>query len=302
MAHQPILPSNVADPTAMDRRERSCIAEFSRRLRTVRQAYVAVLDRIPRQSVTVNAETTQYTITPELLAGLLTEVALQVDRILLQNEVGQLWFVEAGVVPAYQAGAAQQFTNLSVQSATYAASRQNLTALITSQPYQTRLGFLKLRVEDSLRGYSAGVQAQMSQVLQDGLVTGRNPRDIAKLLADQTGVAYRKAETIARTEVPGALRAARLQEAEQATADLGILSREMHFSALSPTTRPSHRARMGKLYTSQEQREWWATVPNMINCKCSTITVLVDADGKPLTPGIVARAQSLLEKNPAPSQ
>ncbi|QJD55158.1 putative head morphogenesis protein [Pseudomonas phage MR14] len=298
----PILPSNLADPTGQDRRERAVIAEFSRRLRTVRQAYVAVLDRIPRQTVTVNAETTQYTITPELLAGLLTEVALQVDRILLQNEVGQLWFIEAGVVPAYQAGAAQQFTNLSVQSATYAASRQNLTALITSQPYQTRLGFLKLRVEDSLRGYSAGVQAQMSQVLQDGLVTGRNPRDIAKLLADQTGVAYRKAETIARTEVPGALRAARLQEADAARSELGIKTLECHLSALSPTTRKTHRDRHATLHTTQDQRDWWSRDGNFANCKCSTVSVLVDDKGQPLTPGVISRAKAMLEKNPAPSQ
>lgn len=302
MPHQPILPSNVKDPTGQDSRERACIAEFSRRLRTVRQLYVALLDRIPRQAVTVNAEVTLYTITPELLASMLDDAGRQVDRLLLENEQGNLWFLEAGVQPAYQAGAAQQLANLSVQSAAYAASRQNLTALITSQPYQTRLGFLNVRVADTLKGYSAGVQAQMSQVLQDGLITGRGTREIAKRLADQTGVEYSKAENIARTEIPGALRAARLQEAEQATADLGIMSKEMHMSALSPTTRPSHRARHGKLYTSQEQRVWWATKPNMFRCKCSTITVLVDAEGKPLTPGVLARAQAMLEKNPAPSQ
>lgn len=298
MAHQPILPSSVTDPTGQDRRERACIAEFSRRLRSVRQAYVAALATIPRQVVNV----TQYDISAPLLTLTLDEVDRQVDRLLLENDRGDLWFIEAGVEPAYQQGAAQQLSNLSVQSAAYAASRPNLTALLTSQPYQTRLALLKARVGTSLQGYSDGVKAHMSQVLQDGLAAGRGARDIATRLAEQTGVEYRRAETIARTEVPGALRAARLQEAEQATSELGIMSREIHLSALSPTTRPSHRARHAKLYTSQEQREWWATVPNMINCKCSTITVLVDAEGKPLTPGVVARAQRLLELNPAPSQ
>lgn len=299
MAHQPLLPSNSVDPTGQDRRERACIAEFSRRLRSVRQLYVAAIPAPVRAS---NADVTQYDTTPTLLASSLDEVGRQVDRLLLENDRGDLWFIEAGVEPAYQQGAAQQLSNLSVQSAAYAASRPNLTALLTSQPYQTRLGFLKARVTSTLQGYADGVKAHMSQVLQDGLAAGRGARDIARRLADQIGIEYRKAETIARTEVPGALRASRLQEAEQATKELGIQSREMHFSALSPTTRPSHRARHAKLYTAQEQRTWWATSPNFYNCKCASITVLVDAEGKPLTPGVVARAQRLLETNPAPSQ
>lgn len=299
MAHQPILPSNPADPTGQDRRERGAIAEFSRRLREVRLLYVAALNAIPSQVIQVNADVTQYNITPEALAVSLDEVGRQVDRLLLENDRGDLWFTEAAVEPAYQQGAAQQLSNLSVQSAAYAASRPNLTALLTSQPYRTRLGFLKVRVADTLRAYAEGVKSHMSQILQDGLAAGRNARDVAKRMADQIGIEYRRAERIARTEIPGALRQARLEEAQQATTELGLLTREMHMSALSPTTRPSHRARHGKLYTVQEQREWWSIVPNMINCKCSTVTVLVDANGKPLTPGVVDRAKAMLEKNPA---
>lgn len=301
MAHQPILPSNPADPTSQDRRERGAIAEFSRRLREVRLLYVAALNAIPSQVIQVNADVTQYNITPEALAVSLDEVGRQVDRLLLENDRGDLWFTEAAVEPAYQQGAAQQLSNLSVQSAAYAASRPNLTALLLSQPYRTRLGFLKVRVADTLRGYAEGVKSHMSQILQDGLAAGRNARDVARRMADQIGIEYRRAERIARTEIPGALRQARLEEAQQATTELGLLTREMHMSALSPTTRPSHRARHGKLYTVQEQREWWSIVPNMINCKCSTVTVLVDADGKPLTPGVVDRARAMLEKNPAPA-
>lgn len=266
MAHQPILPSNPADPTGQDRRERGAIAEFSRRLRDVRLLYVAALNAIPSQVIQVNADVTQYNITPEALSVSLDEVGRQVDRLLLENDRGDLWFTEAAVEPAYQQGAAQQLSNLSVQSAAYAASRPNLTALLTSQPYRTRLGFLKVRVADTLRGYTEGVKSHMSQILQDGLAAGRNARDVARRMADQIGIEYRRAERIARTEIPNALRQARLEEAQQATVELGLLTREMHMSALSPTTRPSHRARHGKLYTVQEQREWWSIVPNMINC------------------------------------
>ena len=300
MAGSPILPSSIHDPTGQDRRERGAINNFDARLQRVRNLYVTALVGFGSQRVTTNADQPQYLLTPEVLASVLDDVGQQVDRILLEGGSRDLWFTEAYVQPAYQQGTAQQYTNLSVQSTQYAASRESLTALITSQPYRTRLGFLKARVFDSLKGFADGVKSRMSQVLQDGLAIGKGTRDIAAQLTEQIGIEKSKASLIARTEVPGALRAARLAEADQASTDLGLLTREMHMSALSPTTRPTHRARHAHLYTTQEQREWQWTSPNFFNCKCSSVTVLVDKDGKPLTPGIIARAQAMLAKNPAP--
>lgn len=302
MAGQPILPSRTDDPTGVDALERRAIRDFSRRLDSVRNLYVTALAGIAVRRVVVNATTYQYETTPTALAFALDDVGRQVDRLLLQGGLDDLWFNTLYIEPASEVGAGQQFTNLSVQSAQYAATRQNLTTLLTSQPYQTRMGFLKARVADSLTGYAATVKSKMSQVLQDGLALGKGAREIARNLTKQIGVEKSRAELIARTEVPGALRAARLAEADQATQELGTKSKELHFSALSPTTRPDHRARHGKLYTTQEQRLWQNTPPHMYNCKCSSITVLLDADGNPLTPGVIARAQRLLELNPAPSQ
>lgn len=298
----PILPSNIEDPTGQDRRERGAIADFSRRLSQVRRLYVQAVAALPSRQVTVNATTTEYLLTPELLAVTLAGVADQVDRILLEGGTSDLWFTSAYVQPAYQQGTAQQMTNLSVQSQAYAASRSSLATLLSSQAYQTRLGFLRSRVFDSLKGFSQGVASRMSQVLQDGLAVGKNALAIARDITAQTGIEKRRAELIARTEVPGALRQARLAEADQATADLGLKSKEMHLSALSPTTRPSHRARHAHLYTTQEQREWWSQDGNRYNCKCSTVTVLLNDKGDPLTPGIIAKARAMLDKNPVPSQ
>lgn len=302
MVAQAILPSNVKDPTSQNRREVGAINDFDRRLAKVRALYIGLLGRIPYQVVTVNASVYQYELTPEMLQMQLDDVGAQVDRILLEYTGRDLWFTDAYVEPAYKQGTAVQYSNLSVQSTAYAASRPTLDALLTSQPYRTRLGFLKARVAESLKGYAAAVRTHMGQVLSDGLAIGKGTREIAAQLTKQVGIESRAAERIARTEVPGALRAARMAEADQAGADLGILTKEMHFSALSPTTRPTHRARHAHLYTTQEQRLWWDSGGERFNCKCSTITVLVDKDGKPLNPGVVARAQALLARNPAPEK
>lgn len=266
MAGQAVLPSNAQDPTGQDRRERGAINNFDRRLAKVRALYIGMLGRIPYNRVQVNADVYQYQLTPEMLQFQLDEVGAQVDRLLLEYESRDLWFIESYVEPAYQQGTAVQLSNLTVQSAAYAASRPTLTALLTSQPYRERLGFLKARVTESLKGYAAGVRSHMAQVLSDGLAIGKGTREIAAQLTKQVGIESRAAERIARTEVPGALRAARLAEADQVKTDLGILSREMHFSALSPTTRPTHRDRHAKLYTTQEQRLWWDKDGNRFNC------------------------------------
>ena len=81
-----------------------------------------------------------------------------------------------------------------------------------------------------------------------------------------------------------------MEEAQAAERDLGLQSREMHISALLPTTRETHRARHGTLHTVQEQKDWWSQNGSRINCRCSTITVLVDAAGQPYAKRIVELA------------
>lgn len=297
MARQPILPSNPHDPTSQAGREARAEKDWNRRLAAIEKLYRDALERIP--AVTVNA--TQYDISPPVLQLTLDDIGAQVDRLLLQGGQQDLWFTEAYVEPAYVQGTAQQFSNLSVQSAAYAATRQNLTALISSPAYQTRLAFLKQRQYDNMVGLSADIKRSMSLILQDGLAAGLNTRTIAANLTAQTGIEQRRAALIAQTEIPGALRQARMAEADQVTRDLGILSREMHLSALLPTTRATHRSRHATLHTTAEQREWWSQDGNRYRCHCSTVTVLVDENGKPLTPGVVDRARAMLEKNPAPA-
>lgn len=289
----PILPRNPKDPTSQNRREVAAIADFARRLRQVGKLYADALKRIPYRVVTVNAKIYQFDLNPDILANILGEIGEAVDRILLEGGPDQLWFTQEYVVPAYQQGTAQQWANLGAQSEAYQASRPQLESLLTSEPYRRRIGYLRAREFELMQGFTAETKAHMSRILADGLATGQNPLEVARSLTKQLGVEERRAERIARTEIPTAFRQARLDEAEQAQIELGIQSREMHLSALSPTTRPTHRARHATLHTTAEQRQWWQRDANSVNCKCSAVTVLVDAKGAPLTPGIVERAKRM---------
>lgn len=288
-----ILPRNEEDPTGQNSREVRAMRAFAVKMNQVGRLYQDALKATPVQAVTVNQKVYQFDLNPDILANLLAEIEQTVDRILLEGGEDRLWFSVDYVIPAYQQGTATNWANLGAQSTEYAASRATLETLLMSPPYQRRIGFLRARQFENMVGFSNTAKTQMSRILSDGMVNGLNPLDISRQLTQQLGVEKRRADRIARTEVPNAFRQARLDEAQAAAVDLGIRSVEMHLSALSPTTRPSHRARHATLHTAQEQRLWWAQDGNSVNCKCSTVSVLVDAKGVPLDPTAVKRAEAM---------
>lgn len=297
MARQPILPSSAADPTGQDRRERAAINDFASRMSVIQRGMLRILDKQEYTVVTINSAQMQanetvyrFRLDETILANINAEIALLIDTILLEGGMENLWFLAAYVEPAYRQGTAQSWTNLSVQSELYAASKPTLESILLSEPYRRRIGLLKAREFEEMRGLSSRMKTDLGNTLTRGMVAGENPRKIAKDIEARIGVSKSRANLIARTEITNALRQARMAEADDASENLGITSKQMHISAFSPTTRIEHAKRHGKLFTTQEQRAWWSLSKNVCNCKCSTIEVLVDEKGEPLTPSIIERA------------
>ncbi|MDW2743354.1 phage minor head protein [Atlantibacter subterraneus] len=260
----PILPGNLNDPTGADRLERGAINEFGKRIRRIAKAYQDILDRIPA-SPAVNLRYT-FDLDTSLLSMLLENASALVDEILYGGNETNFWYWRDYVNQAYQRGTAQEFANLSQQSAVYAAGRENLQQLLLSEPYQRRLLLVRTRVFEEMKNLSARIKSEMARVLTDGMGRGQNPRDIAKRLTEQTGIVISRAKRIARTEITTALRRARWDESDEAEAQYGIMTRQMHLSALSPTTRRKHALRHGHLYTTEEVRDWYSVDGNAINC------------------------------------
>lgn len=297
MTKAPILPSNKADPTGADRLERGAMNEFKRRIRLIRAGYIAALNRIPAHQMVVNKQSVTttgsyaYLLDDAILAILFADTGAMVDEILLGGGVTDNWFFRAYVGVAVVRGTAQTYANLAHQSPAYSAGRQSLEALLRSDPYRARVALVRARVFEEMEGLAGDVRANMARILADGIGRGKNPREIARNLTEQAGIEARRANRIARTEITTALRRARMDEADAARDAYGIVSKQMHISALSPTTRITHAARHAKLYTTDEQRDWWSQDANSINCKCSTAEILVDDEGKPLVPAIIERAR-----------
>lgn len=301
MARQAILPRNAADPTGQDARERKAIADFKSRMLDIQRGTLRILDSIPVQAVTINSailsvnETVyRFDLDENVLARMNQELELLIQSILLEGGERSLWFMQAYVQPAYQQGTAQSVANLTVQSAEYALARPTLESVILSDPYRRRLSLVRARQFENMKGFALGsVKRDLANTLMQGMAQGLNPRDIAKNIRKTIDISESRARTIARTEITNALRQARMDEDDSAGENLGIRTKQMHLSAFSPTTREDHAKRSGNLYTTEEQREWWSFSKNVVNCKCTTIAVLVDDEGKPLTPSIVERAKRI---------
>ena len=252
---------------------------FARRIKKVSQGYIRLLNRIPSEPV-VNKKY-QFDLDPNYLSIILRDGELMVDEVILQGGEFNNFFFNEYVSTAYERGTAQEYANLAQQSTAYAATQQSVATILLSEPYQLRMALVRARVFEEMKGLSAQVKADMARILTDGIARGLNPREVARNLNEQSGIEIRRANRVARTEITTALRRARMDEADEASEVLNFETRQVHISALSPTTRPNHASRHGKIFTTDEQRDWWARDGNSINCKCSTVTILTDKEGRP---------------------
>lgn len=288
MARSPIIPSNFGDPTGTDSIERRAMADCLARVALSTRAYIDALDQIEFVAIATNARY-EFRTLPNILSQILELTGQLVDSLFTEGGQRNLWFSVGYVVPAYEKGTGQAWRNLGVQSTQYASTRPTIQSLLQSEPYQNRIGLIRAREFENMKGLSATIKQNMSQQLTAGLAQGIGPREIAKNLTEQAGIEESRANRIARTEVNQALRTARLDESQDAKQRLGILLKVMHLSALSPTTRATHAARSGNLYTVEEERDWYADDGNAINCKCSQTEVVVDKQGQPLSKGLIDR-------------
>lgn len=185
---------------------------------------------------------------------------------------------------AYQGGAATAERSLR----TILDDSTDLTKPLVGTPFLQRVAYVKARVFEEMKGFLGTTGARLGSVLLEGLADGDSIVVIKSRMIEEFGIASSRAETIARTEVIGALRRGRTDQAEAAAAELGIEIQMMWFSALSPTTRQSHAERHGQTYTPDEIRDFYSEDGNGINCKCSQVEVIMK-DGKPLQEKLVAR-------------
>lgn len=181
---------------------------------------------------------------------------------------------------SYREGVAKAVENLSRLSDDYTRS---VTMHLASNPVLRRAALAGARVFEFMEGFASDTAADLGRVLFQAVQDGENPRNVARLIRRRFAVSKTRAERIARTEITGALRRGRVDEARDAEDKFGIKVKMLWYSALIPDrSRLSHMQRHGNLYTTDEVTEFYSEAGNAINCLCSQTEVTIGKDGEPV--------------------
>ena len=288
-----IVPTRTErDPTRQAGNRLRAKVEISRRVRSVRESVIQMLDGIPVDKITVNKTRYEYRVSPDKMAGLLDELEFLFYQALEVDYFARGWFLNQYLGNAWQDGTTQAFTrlkSLAESAAPDIAEAMNLDSVLTSPEYARRFELVSARSFENMKGFAGQAARDLGQILGQGIALGQSPRIIARDIREKFDQieGYRSLR-IARTEINHSYREARYEETKDVRDRLGLEVKVMHISALIDTTRRNHADRHGKLYTLEEQREWWATGSNEINCLCSTAEV-VFINGKPTQEKLIDR-------------
>lgn len=292
----PIIPGTPKDRTGSVGIIRRAISEINQRFAGLQADVLAIFDGIRvygSNDVALTSERTIYGLTGEEMAA--TSYALQqaLDRwIAGQRDPGKVFWWDKYDSDAAQTGTTQTVANLRNLSDSYAAAR-SLEQVVFSEPYRNRVAVAQIKSYDHWTGASAEIKAELSQIIGRAVVDGKNPKAVRTEIMERLDVSGSKAAQYAQTDITDTLRQARWAEADYATEQFGFATAMLWTSALLPTTRPTHAARNGKVYTTDEVRDFYGKNGNRYRCHCGQTECLLDSDGNPiLTQGLKDKMQA----------
>ncbi|ATM42159.1 TPA: phage head morphogenesis protein [Klebsiella pneumoniae] len=232
----------------------------------------------------VNAGKFIYDMSAQELADLLEAVQSILDDYLLEGGEQNLWAMDYVAAEA-QRGTLEAFNNLSQQSQVY-ASQTTLQQLLSSPAYQNQIASAYISTYSDWKLEADRARGDLANIIADAVGRGVNPRETAQVVSKRLDVSMGRAKTIAQTEQVGALRQAQWNETDWAADRLGLNTGLLWLSALKPTTRSWHASRHGKVYTTEQVRDFYAENGNRYNCYCSQIPVLLNDDGSIFNKGL----------------
>lgn len=302
----PIVPRSKVDPTRSAKQVSAMFRDIEERYLGIKRAIKVLFDQRltgrerdvnshnwhflchvngeDQRLYQVNAGKFIYDMTPQELAELLEAVQGILDDYLLEGGEQNQWAMDYVVAEA-QRGTLEAFNNLSQQSPYY-ASQTTLQQLLSSPGYQNQIASARLTTFSDWKAISDAARADLTGIITDAVARGVNPRETASVISKRLDVSMSRAKNIAQTEQVGALRQAQWNETDWAADRLGLNTGLLWLSALKPTTRSWHASRHGRVYTTEEVRDFYAENGNRYNCYCSQIPVLLNDDGSIFNEGL----------------
>lgn len=285
----------TADPAKLGSKVTAAEKEVRRKIRRIKKHVDGWVAMVPKQERTVNKVYT-YDLDEELYRRIVNAIGGVLDSEWLAGGEAELWLMREYVQPAYNQGIAQTAAALGAQLATVKLSQQAAQALMYEPAYLKRIGLVRARVFEEMQGFTDSTRKDLAETLARSMGAGHGAERVRDDIMRRIGVSEARAMRIARTEIATAHKQATLDETDDAADRYDLKTMMMQLSAFAATSRQSHMARHGKLFTTDEVRQWLARDSNGINCLCSFIPVLVDRQGKPLSDSIMRRAQQIKKR------
>lgn len=305
----PIVPRSKVDPTRSAKQVSAIFRDIEDRYLGIKRALKALFDqRLTGREREVNShnwhflchvngdEPTLYQVnagkfiydmSAQELADLLGIVQTILDDYLLEGGEQNFWAMDY-VTAEYERGTFSAYTNLSQQSPVYAA-QTSIHQLLSSPAYLNQIAASRVTTYSDWRGISDDARRDLAGVISDAVSRGVSPRETASVISKRLDVSMSRAKTIAQTEQVGALRRAQRNETDWAKERLGLNTAILWISALKSTTRPTHAARHGKTYSTEEVAEFYSKNGNAFNCYCANVPCLLDDQGKLYNDGLTEK-------------
>lgn len=287
-----------ADPTGQARNRQRSTRRLQSRVSVAQREVKALFRSIPKSSIKkTRIQNAQQTVVYDYeidIAELERTVEMIINAQLLETQTDVMpfdWYWKEDVERPYREATAEEVRDFNVLIAQAVVAGATLPLLVSpdgmpveqvllSQHYRQALNAAQTDNFRVIRNLSRRTSAQVMKVISDGIQAGDTPTSISNQITERFDVAKSSAKRIAETEVNKAYNDAQLNAADALETETGLRSAVMHISALLPTTRATHAARHGNVYTVADQLQWWNSGTNRINCKCTTRTVLIDRSGK----------------------
>lgn len=293
---KPVIPKSETDPAGAKKSVSASYRKLNQKLKRIQRGVLKLIDGIPRKAVTINAlKNSERRYVYEVDANELQNISFFIQQLiyeeLLGNPNGTLanrWWMNAYIENQYKRGTGQALRstqNMATVSAvgpeaSQAARAIQLEGILLSPGYQNRIGLLKARTFNDMLGLSDDMKKDLAGVLSRGMAAGEGIQKIKSDIVKRVGVNQSRAERIARTEINNAARESYSAEVDELNEtvwkDTGLVTRLLWYSALSPTTRPTHAEKHGRVYNTQQVRDFYSRDANSINCLCTQVEVLVD--------------------------
>ena len=273
----PIVPRSKTNPVGQTSKIRKVVKTYSESLKVVQDALIETVEAWP----TVVHNAMQVNAFYEFLVDAATITSL-VSRIAQSLKAGGgPEAARAAADASYKEGVGKAAENLS--GLLEDTSAWTLMDRLGHNQTLKRATLAGSRAFEQMEGLTEQTATDLGRILFQAIQDGENPKQTAKTIRERIGVSRRRAETIARTEITGAHRRGRWDEARATEERFGEEVRLLHASALIPgRTRRTHARRHGRIFTVEEESAWYAQDGNAINCLCSQTEVVVDENGEPI--------------------